>query len=147
MDDHAKYFTLDEANRTLPLVERIVKDIVDAYPVFQEQLQTFHDFASTVAGPDLKERLDSLRAEIDESAERINGYIRELQQIGCMFKGFEEGLVDFYSMYRGRTILLCWKLGEERIAHWHELDAGYAGRQPITPEMAEELEATRTAGR
>lgn len=147
MQDHVKYFTLDEASRTLPLVERIVKDIVDAYPVFQEQLQTFHDFASSATGPGLKERMDSLRVEIDESAECINGYIRELQQIGCMFKGFEEGLVDFHSTYRGRTILLCWKLGEERIGYWHEMDAGYAGRQPITAEMAEELEATRTAGR
>src|SRR5690606_19342074 len=97
-------------------------------------------------GPGLKERMDSLRVEIDESAECINGYIRELQQIGCMFKGFEEGLVDFHSTYRGRTILLCWKLGEERIGYCHEMDAGYAGRQPITAEMAEELEGTRTAG-
>ena len=48
-----------------------------------------------------------------------------------MFKGFDAGLVDFYSLREDRPIFLCWKLGEERITHWHEIDAGFSGRQPI----------------
>ncbi len=48
-----------------------------------------------------------------------------------MLKGFEVGLVDFYSLREDRPIFLCWKLGEERITHWHETDSGFAGRQPI----------------
>jgi len=58
----------------------------------------------------------------------------ELEEIGCVFKGFEEGLVDFYGQLDGREMFWCWKQGEERISHWHELEAGFAGRQPI-PEL------------
>ena len=54
-----------------------------------------------------------------------------LETIGCVVKGFEVGLVDFYSLREDRPIFLCWKLGEERITHWHETDTGFAGRQPI----------------
>ena len=64
----------------------------------------------------------------------INAWrIGELEQIGCEFKG-EEGLVDFHGTLEGREIFWCWKLGEDRITHWHELDAGFKGRQPI-PEV------------
>ena len=48
-----------------------------------------------------------------------------------MFKGFEAGLVDFYSLREDRPIFLCWRLGEARITHWHEIESGFAGRQPI----------------
>ena len=58
----------------------------------------------------------------------------ELEQIGCEFKGFDAGLVDFHGRLEEREILWCWKFGEERITHWHELDAGFAGRQPL-PEV------------
>ena len=71
------------------------------------------------------------REEVAEHAERINRYLQELDTIGCVLKGFEVGLVDFYSLREDRPILLCWKLGEERITHWHETDSGFAGRQPI----------------
>ncbi len=135
MHDPNRYFTVEEANRTLPLVRRIVQDIVALYPAFQEQLRSFQELAGTPLEPAVEERLQELRIEIDRSAQQINGYIQELQQVGCLFKGFEEGLVDFYSFHEGRPIFLCWKLGEERITHWHELDAGAAGRQPLTPEM------------
>lgn len=135
MHDPNRYFTVEEANRTLPLVRRIVEDIVALYPAFQEQLRSFQELAGTPLEPPVEERLQQLRVEIDRSAQQINGYIQELQQVGCLFKGFDEGLVDFYSYHEGRPIFLCWKLGEERITHWHELDAGAAGRQPLTPEM------------
>lgn len=49
--------------------------------------------------------------------------------------GFEEGLVDFHSMRDDRLVLLCWRYGEERITHWHEVDAGYAGRRPIDESL------------
>ena len=64
-------------------------------------------------------------------AEKINRYLHELEAVGCVFKGFEAGLVDFYSLRDDRPIFLCWRLGEDRITHWHEIDSGFAGRQPI----------------
>ncbi|HEX7089490.1 MAG TPA: DUF2203 domain-containing protein [Longimicrobiales bacterium] len=135
MHDPHRYFTVEEANRTLPLVRRIVEDIVALYPTFQAQLRSFHELASRPLEPAVEERLQALRAEVDASAGQINHYIQELQQVGCLFKGFDEGLVDFYSHYQGRPIFLCWKLGEDRIRFWHEVDAGYAGRQPLPPDL------------
>ena len=75
-----------------------------------------------------------LRASIDEVAGRINDYLGELEQIGCVFKGFEQGLVDFYGKLDGKEIFWCWKQGEEKIEHWHDVKTGYAGRQPV-PEV------------
>jgi hypothetical protein len=51
--------------------------------------------------------------------------------MGCELKGIEEGLIDFPSPREGRTVYLCWKLGEDSIGSWHELDTGFAGRQPL----------------
>jgi len=51
--------------------------------------------------------------------------------MGCVIKDFEMGLIDFYSMFDGRDIFLCWKLGEKKIKFWHDIDAGYMGRKPI----------------
>lgn len=130
-----KFFTLSEANRTLPLVKRIVQDVTSIYPTWKDLVARYEVIAAQ-ARPDWgesPEQLD-LKAQIDAVAHQINGFLRELEEIGCEFKGFEEGLVDFHGKLEDREILWCWKLGEERIAHWHELDAGFAGRQPI-PEV------------
>lgn len=130
-----RFFTLAEANRTLPLVQRIVRDITSCYPVWRD-LVSKYELIAAQARPDWgesREQLD-LKAQIDDVARKINGYLAELEQIGCEFKGFEEGLVDFHGKLEEREMLWCWKLGEERITHWHELDAGFAGRQPI-PEV------------
>jgi hypothetical protein len=71
-------------------------------------------------------------------AERINGYLLELEEIGCVFKGFEAGLVDFYALREDRLVFLCWRMGEPHIAHWHEVDAGFEGRQAIDHTMLAE---------
>jgi hypothetical protein len=130
-----KYFTLAEATRTLPLVKRIVADITALHPRWRD-LVAKYELAAAQARPEWGESQEqlALRSEIDGVAGQINDYLLELQQIGCVFKGFDQGLVDFYGKLDGREIFWCWKQGEDRIEHWHELEAGYAGRQPV-PEV------------
>ena len=130
-----RFFTLAEANRTLPLVRRVVQDIATTYPTWKD-LVARYELIAAQARPEWGESGEqlTLKAQIDAVARKINDFVRELEQIGCEMKGFEEGLVDFHGRLDDREILWCWKLGEERISHWHELDAGFAGRQPI-PEV------------
>lgn len=100
-----QFFSLEEANRTLPLVRRIVEDIRVEY------------------------------RSADRDADRLGELVAELHELGCFFKGFEEGLVDWYSYHEGRPVLLCWKEGEPTIAWWHEIDAGFVGRERIRPSQ------------
>ena len=130
-----KFFTLSEANRTLPLVKRVVQDIASLYPSWKD-LVARYELIAAKARPDWGESPEQLglKSQIDDVARKINACLVELEQVGCEFKGFEEGLVDFHGRLDDREILWCWKLGEDRITHWHELDAGFKGRQPI-PEV------------
>jgi hypothetical protein len=132
-----KYFTLAEANRTLPLVKRIVADITALHPRWRE-LVAQYELVAARAKPEWGESAEQvgLRTRIDAVAREIDRYLAELEQIGCVFKGFEQGLVDFYGKLEDRDIFWCWKVGEDRVEHWHELEAGYAGRQPV-PEVVE----------
>jgi hypothetical protein len=127
-----KYFTIAEAERTLPLVRRIVADITTLYPRWRELVHRY-ELAAAAAKPEWGESPEqlSLHQEIDDLAARITEYQAELERVGCVFKGFEEGLVDFYGKLDGRDIFWCWKQGEERIGHWHEVEAGFAGRRPL----------------
>lgn len=138
----SRYFTVDEANRTLPLVRRIVADIVRDYRRWRERLHRY-ELVATRDRADAGEspEAESLRLEVDALAHRINGYVEELSPVGCALKGFEEGLVDFRSRLDDRDILLCWKLGEDVVSHWHELEAGFMGRQPLEPDVIEAIES------
>jgi hypothetical protein len=130
-----KHFTLAEANRTLPLVKRIVADIVTLHPQWRDLVYRY-ELVAAQSRPDWGESPEQigLRSAIERVARQINDYLLELEQIGCVFKGFEQGLVDFYGKLDGRDVFWCWKHGESKIEHWHELEAGYAGRQPV-PEV------------
>ena len=130
-----KYFTLDQANKTLPLVRKIVTDITALHPVWRDLVYRY-ELVAAQSDPKWGESTEqvALRTQIEAVARQINGYMVELEEIGCVFKGFEEGLVDFYGQLDGREMFWCWKQGEERISHWHELEAGFAGRQQI-PEL------------
>ena len=127
-----KLFTLEEAERTLPLVRRVVADLTVEYPAWRAAVARF-ELLTGGARADWGEtqELVASREEVTRHADRINQYLQELEAIGCVFKGFEAGLVDFYSLREDRPIFLCWRLGEERISHWHEIESGFAGRQPI----------------
>ena len=131
-----RIFTVAIANRALPLVRRIVDDIVAEHPRWKD-LVSRYELAAAGGRPEWGESAEMarLRHDIDAAAERIGGYVKELEAIGCQLKGFEQGLVDFYGLHEGRLVLLCWQRGEDAVTHWHEVDAGFAGRRDITPEF------------
>ncbi len=129
------YFTVAQANKTLPLVQRIVADILEDYRVWRDLMRQF-ELLSADATDETGESEEqvTLRTQVDDAARRINAYMDELAQIGCVFKGFEQGLVDFHSKRDDRDVLLCWKHGEPAVEHWHELEGGFDARQPVESE-------------
>lgn len=124
--EEVKYFTPKEANRTLPLVQRIVRDIQAA----GGQLRGL----SEEVGRDVEEdpRGKKLIRELQELFE-------ELEQIGCSYKdwSFTVGLVDFPAIIDGKEVLLCWRSDEPGVLYYHGLEAGYAGRKRIPGEYLE----------
>lgn len=131
-----RVFTVERANSALPLVQRIVQDIVAEHPGWKDLIARY-ELAAAGARPDWGESPEqaALHREIDQVAQHINGFVDELAEVGCLLKGFEQGLVDFYAEHEGRLVFLCWQLGEPAVGHWHEIEAGFAGRQEITPEF------------
>src|SRR3954469_9749704 len=118
-------FTLAQANSTLPLVRRIVGDIVRTHgEALKAQSHLEHVPAGTTP-QDIQRRLES-------HLEHLEDFVDELTEVGCELKDYRMGLVDFTGRHLGRDVCLCWKLGEERIGYWHEADKGFSGRQPIT---------------
>ena len=131
-----RFFTVEEANRTLPLVSRIMADIVHENDRLQEVLPLLKEVRMRARrNPGAAEELEVLRADVAAISSRLEGYLDELGQIGCVFKG-PQGLVDFYSMRDGRPVFLCWRYGEKEVGYWHELDGGFSGRQSLEPAAA-----------
>jgi hypothetical protein len=129
-----KLFTPAEANAALPLVTAIVRDIADL-------ARTLHDRQERLArlGPPnrgglsdaYREELQQVQTELERDEERMREYIRELLDLGVELKDPFTGLIDFPAWINGREVYLCWRLGEAEVAHWHELQAGFAGRQKL----------------
>ena len=130
-----KLFTVDQANATLPLVRKIVSDVVRQHAVWREKILEL-DLASSNAQAEGDHALaDRLEREVQALAREIAGFQRELDALGIELKDPRLGLVDFPGEMSGRRILLCWRLGEPEVQFWHEVDAGYAARQPLAPSF------------
>lgn len=119
-----KYFSLDEANRALPYASRI---IVDVQEVYQRIVNLRRQLEHTEPG----DGTSPLERDYEHSMDRLSRLIDELHVLGVELKDFEKGLIDFPSVHEDREICLCWRSGEKSVRFWHELDAGYAGRQDI----------------
>jgi len=132
-----KYFTPAQANAMLPLVRRIIQDITDlAGELRQRQEQIAQLDPGAGREPDAAHRDELFGAEeaFERGRERMAGLVGELRQLGVELKDFFAGLVDFPCWMDGREVCLCWKQGEPEVAHWHEVDAGFAGRQKLLQE-------------
>jgi hypothetical protein len=129
-----KYFTVAEANKSLPLVKAIVSDIVrqcHAVNDLKTRLSAVKTEHRRPSSDPYSEELAQSQALLDTEETKLGSYVDELHRLGVELKGPESGLCDFYSLMDGREVYLCWRLGEPEVSHWHELNAGVAGRQPL----------------
>lgn len=128
-----KFFTLERARSSLVLVRPIVRELLDRH---KELVILQNDIAR------MEERCDedcSLDSVIDANyramnmvLDRIAHNIDELYTIGCIFKDFQGGIVDFPTHFESRDVYFCWQFGESTISHWHEMEGGFKGRNIIT---------------
>lgn len=118
-----KYFSTQEAQRTLPLVRQIVRDILNN----ATQIKTIADSL----GGKFEDNV-----EISQLTAQIDSFMNELDELGCSYKdwNFKIGLVDFPSIIDGEDVLLCWRSDEDTIRFYHSVEGGFVGRKPIPQE-------------
>ncbi|MCA9271104.1 MAG: DUF2203 domain-containing protein [Planctomycetales bacterium] len=136
---YRKLFTVEQANAMLPLVRAIVGDLSKLYRDLVERRQRLEHLAAGRGRRQDDLYADELR-EVEARLERdqlsLRSFVKELADLGVECKDPAQGLIDFPSEMDGRVVYLCWKLGEPEVLHWHELDAGFAGRQSLTAAAA-----------
>jgi len=134
-----KTFTLSEAQALLPVLENLMVTARDA----RSQAETADRDLQQLVGRILLTggmQIDpiatsALRAHRERQVQRFRDALAELNASGVQVKDLEQGLLDFPCLMQGRIVLLCWKIGEETIEHWHGLEEGFIGRKPIDPSL------------
>ena len=123
----AKYFTVEEANALLPVVEPVMADLLErrarAAHVYQKVEPLLADLRLDVGGP--------LLTELTQDFARIDQGIRQLQGYGCVVKDINVGLLDFLANRDGRDVYLCWRYGEPEVGYFHDIHTGFNDRRPV----------------
>lgn len=135
----SKIFTLSEAQTLLPVVEALLRKAqtagARAGELELEMQQLSHRiFLSGGMHVDVSVAARR-RAEREKAVQEAKDTLAEIDSIGVQVKDLEEGLLDFPSVMEGKSVLLCWKLGEPAISHWHTEEEGFAGRKPLDPRF------------
>jgi hypothetical protein len=124
-----------EANRVLPRVRRLVGQIAELsvqLPELHDQLRIAeYKMRRPGASSEESDRFEQANAALRATEDDLAAAARELDEMGVILKHPVEGLVDFYSYRNGELVELCWKLGEDRVAHWHRIGEGFPGRKPL----------------
>lgn len=126
-----KLFTLDEANALLPQVRLLLIRLHDLKEQLDAATAALDRFTPAMRGNGHGMEAIALERRIAELIADIAPELREIAELGIEVKDLNQGLIDFPSVRDGRIVYLCWRLGEGEIAYWHDLDAGFAGREPI----------------
>src|SRR2546423_2702802 len=130
----ARLFTIEQANAMLPLVRAITTDLAS---LARDVVERRNRLALLTAGRKHKkgdpysDELVQIERDTQREGKKLVDYMNELKELGVEPKGAVEGLVVFPAEMDGRIVLLCWKLGEPEVLHWHDLESGFAGRQSL----------------
>ena len=131
-----RLYTVAEANGQLryiiPILEeakRLMAEVRSRQQDLERELEAF----PTANGHSMQHEMSArlIREDLEVLATRLQEQIQNAERYGCEVKDPETGLIDFRSLREGRVVYLCWRLGERDIGYWHELDAGFRGRQPL----------------
>jgi hypothetical protein len=132
--EQKKYFTVAQANAILPLVTSILRDVT----ALAQELAEKHERLKKLEGTLLRhldrahrEEVEEIIGDYEQGQDRMQALAEELAELGVELKDPFTGLVDFRTLFNGREVYLCWRLGESEVGHWHDLDAGFAGRQKL----------------
>ena len=133
--DMPRTFTLSEAETLLPVLESLLRSAMQAKALIEEVDGEFDALRSRIFlnGGTLVDvaRLAERRAEREKAVQRAKDAVAEIDAAGVQVKDLDIGLLDFPCMVEGEIVLLCWKLGEKGITHYHSTTEGFAGRKPI----------------
>lgn len=122
-----RFFSVEQANQLLEVIRPLVAELIDA----ASELLTFHPqlegmLEKAVNNGGIHEPGPAL-----ESSSRVQDLATQILSYDVLIKDIQNGLIDFPSRRDGRVVLLCWRFGEPEVAYWHEIETGYAGRQPV----------------
>jgi hypothetical protein len=135
-----RIFTLDEAQMLLPILESLLRQAIQGKKLVEEVDTELQETAHRVflnGGTMLNVvHLARRKAEREKAIRRIKDALAEIDATGVQVKDLEIGLLDFPCKVEGETLLLCWKLGELAISHWHSTSEGFASRKPIDDRIA-----------
>jgi hypothetical protein len=130
-----KTFTLDEAQSLLPVLESLLKRAIESKRSAEEAESSLSDMARRIyisGGMRVDvNRISKLRAEMEAQVQLARESIAEIDSIGVQVKDLETGLLDFPCRLDDQVVLLCWRMGEPAIEHWHTVDSGIKDRQPV----------------
>jgi hypothetical protein len=133
----SKVISIQEANRMLPLLRRIVVDIMSHWEQIISKRTELECLEKEISAPGEDQTpsqatgLVDLKAELNYLIDKINNYIREVEELGCFVEEFRRGIINFPSLFHGRKVFLCWKPDEREVEHWHELDETFKDRVRI----------------
>jgi hypothetical protein len=125
-------FTVEEANQRLPLVKVIVKDIVTLFTDLHDRKERLTELRNRSEQSEYRDEVEAMEADLEADIGTLDNFVAELANLGVELKDPVSGLVDFRTLVDGREAYLCWKLEEDEIGWWHELDTGVAGRRPVS---------------
>jgi hypothetical protein len=131
-----RLFTQEEANAALAEVRALVERMVEdrrALVALGGELEELQSLIGGNGGSLDPSRVGELQESVAQAAATLAGLVDEIQELGVQVKDLDRGLVDFPARHpdTGEAVLLCWELGEAEVAHWHDLEEGFAGRKPL----------------
>jgi len=130
-----KTFTLDEAQSMLPLVESLLKRAIESKQAAEEieaELSALSRRIHLAGGMTVNiGQVAGQRSAMEQHIQRARETVAEIDEIGVQVKDLDSGLLDFPCRVEDEVVLLCWKNGETAIEHWHTMESGFKGRQPI----------------
>jgi hypothetical protein len=133
-------FTLEEAQSLLPVLESLLRTAIDGKKLIEAVDNEFQELAHKVFlhGGTLVDvvKMARRKAEREKAIQRVKDAVAEIDATGVQVKDLDIGLLDFPCEVEGEILLLCWKLGEKGITHWHGVSEGFAGRKPIDERIA-----------
>lgn len=125
-----KYFTVEEAQKLIPKIKKSFSKIISLKKAI-DAISSIQIDVNEIDFDEFEHMNTKLGKEFHKLCYEFYREMGILNKTGCIIKDLELGLVDFFCRFEGRDIFLCWKLGEDKISFWHELDEGFQGRQRI----------------